>query len=133
MIATLTSQPRGKTLRHPAVVLVAVSVALVLAAIVSYSEAAIERNIGACKIETDLAYPHTSIPIDSVLLDKRSNHVVRCMQQRGYSYEWVKCTIDEGPPTFPGLPDVSPNCYKPDTWMARILMQIGRWATATFR
>ena len=133
MTATSTSRPRGTALRHPAVVLVAISVALVLAGIVSYSEAAIERNIGACKVEADLAYPHTSIPIDPVLLDKRSNHVVHCMHQRGYSYERIRCTIDKGPPTYPGLPDISPNCYEPDTWMARILMQIGRWATATFR
>ena len=45
--------------------------AVLLAALASYSEAAIERNIGACEIEAKLAYPHTSIPIDQVLLDKR--------------------------------------------------------------
>ena len=129
MTATSTSQPRGVTLRYPAVVLgiVAVAVALALAVIASYFEATIERNLGACKIEADLAYPHASIPIDQILLDKRSNHVVHCMQRRGYSYEWIRCTTDKGPPTYPGAPDVSPSCYDPDTWMGRIPIQIGRW------
>jgi hypothetical protein len=135
MTATPASQPSGITLRHPAVVLgiVAVAVALVLAVVASYSEATIGRDIGACEIEANLAYPHTSIPIDQILLDKRHGHVVNCMRQRGYMYEWIRCTGKDGPPTYPGLPHVSPNCYDPDTWMARIPVQIGRWATATFR
>ena len=111
------------------------AVALVLAVIASYSEATIERNIGACKIEANLAYPHVEVPIDPVILNKRSSHIVGCMQQRGYRYEWVRCTgiTSKDVPTYPGLPDISPNCYDPDTWMARIPIQIGRWATATFR
>ena len=94
-----------------AIGLLAVVAVLGVTVLSSCSEAAIERNLAACELQSD-----------SVLW--------LCMQARGYEFVSDSC---RGKEHLPGLPYESYNCYEPDTWMLRIPSQIARWAKSLFR